>query len=89
MFSFRSSPEVAFSNDLDVANNKYCNDLGSPAGKVGHVADLPVASDVNPGELTFEEGTSRLGLWSLQVNLLLTNLDTRHRWWNGPPFGCI
>jgi len=88
MFSFRSSPELAFSKDsADVANNENGYDFGSPAGKVGHVADL--ASDVNPGELTFEEGTSRLGLFSLQVDLLLINVDTRHRRWNGPPFGCI
>jgi hypothetical protein len=88
MFSFRSSPEVAFSKDsADVASNEKGNELSSPAGKVGQVSDL--ASDVNPGELTFEEGTSRLGLCSLEVDLLLINIDTRHRWWNGSPFGCI
>jgi hypothetical protein len=87
MFSFHSSPEVAFSKDsADVANTENGYDFGSPAGKVGHIADL---ADVNPGGLTFEEGTSWLGLCSLQVYLLLTNVDIRHRWWNGPPFGRI
>jgi hypothetical protein len=46
--------EFSFSrNTTDVTSYEY---RGFSAGKIGLTADF--ASDVNPGELTFEEGTS-------------------------------
>jgi len=88
MFSFRRSPKVSFSRTpADITNNEFGKDYGIPAGKFRPAADL--TSDVNPGELTFEEGTSRLGIYYLQSRPLLTNVDIRHSRWNGSPFGCV
>jgi hypothetical protein len=57
MFAFHRSPDASFStNPTDVTNHEY---RGFAARKIGLAADF--ASDVNPGELTFEEGTSQLG----------------------------
>jgi len=57
MFSSYHPSEFSSSrNTADVTNHEY---RGFSAGKIGLAADF--ASDVNPGELTFEEGTSRLG----------------------------
>jgi hypothetical protein len=62
MFASHQPSEFSFSrNTEDVTNYEY---RGFAAGKIGLAADF--ASDVNPGELTFEEGTSRLG--TLDVN---------------------
>ena len=56
MFAFRRSPNATFStNPTDDTNYEY---RGFAARKIGLAADF--ASDVNPGELTFEEGTSQL-----------------------------
>jgi len=68
MLCFRRSPKVSFSRTpADVTNNEIGKDYGIPAGKFGPAAGL--TSDVNPGELTFEEGTSRLGIYYLKVAL--------------------
>ena len=58
MFAFHRSPDASVSiNPADVTNGEY---RGFLARKIGLAADF--ASDVNPGELTFEEGTLRLGV---------------------------
>jgi hypothetical protein len=60
MLSFRRSPEVGLSgNSGDIAISPSEKDFGIPAGNFGIASDSD--SDINPGELTFEEGTSRVG----------------------------
>ena len=82
MFAFHRSHDASFSRNLaDVTNGEYS---GFSARKIALAADF--ASDVNPGELTFEEGTSRLGT---VLSSLLINIDTRHGWWDGSSFGCV
>ena len=59
MFAFLRSSEGGLSSDSpNVAHAKNEQDLGKPTESV--IAGLNSDSDVNPGELTFEEGKSRL-----------------------------
>ena len=88
MFSFfRSSPAGRLNDPVDVAVYENEKKIGMVEEKNDARPDSDLASDVNPGELTFEEGMSQCNVvFSRQPCL---TCDTRHRRWNWSPFGCI
>ena len=53
---------------------------------VTEMIDAGSDSDINPGELTFEEGLSLVQLCSQEISL---TCDARHCRRDGSPFGCL
>jgi hypothetical protein len=85
MFSFLRSPEVGLSNDPQgVVHRKNEKEESVVAG-----LDSDPTSNVNPGELTFEEGTSSWIVFSMSQRFADKNVDTRHGWWDWAPSGRI
>jgi hypothetical protein len=70
MFVFRRSFEAGLSSDApSAAHTENEKDVVNPAESV--VAGLDSDSNVNPGGLTFEEGKSRLTIFSASQLLLI------------------
>jgi hypothetical protein len=86
MFSFlRSSPAGRLNDPVGIVVYESEKKIGMVEEKNDAGPDSDLASDVNPGELTFEEG-----MWNvLSSRQLCLTCDTRHRRWNWSPFGCI
>jgi hypothetical protein len=85
MFAFLRSSEAGLSSGPPgVAHSDNQKDLVNPAESV--IAGQDSDSNVNPGELTFEEGESRLTVFSASQRF---DVGSRYSWWDGTPFGGI
>jgi hypothetical protein len=89
MFSFlRSSLASRLDDPVDAVDHESEKKTAVVEEKRDAGPDSDLASDVNPGELSFEEGMSQWKrTFSRQPYLMC--VDTRHRWRNWSPFGCI
>jgi hypothetical protein len=92
MFSFLRPPEAGLSNDSrGDTHRENEKDLGGPAESIVVGPDSDSTPNINPGELTFEEGTSR-SIFVFSTNKRFAddrNVDTRHGRWAWAPFGRI
>jgi hypothetical protein len=90
MSSFFRSTEIGLSNDPQgVVHRENDKDSGKPAESIVAGLDLDSTPNVNPGELTFEEGKSRWIVFSAGQRFANKNVDARHGRWDWAPFGRI
>jgi hypothetical protein len=90
MLSFlRPSKDGLSSDPRGVTHRENEKDLGNSAEIVVARLDSDSTSNVNPGELTVEEGLSRWIVFSTSQRFADKNVDTRHGRWDWAPFGRI
>jgi hypothetical protein len=90
MFSFLRSPEIGLSNDpRGIVHRENEKDSGNPAESVVTGLGSDPTPNVNPGELTLEEGTSHWIVFLASQRFADKNVDIRHGRWDWAPFGRI